>query len=71
MSMNDTDPLAYDIKETSRILGIGRTMIYAEMRAGRLRFVKVGRRTIIRHCDAQAWLDLVAENGPQGEGREG
>jgi excisionase family DNA binding protein len=35
--------------------GIGKTMAYAEMASGRLRFCKVGRSRRIRLDDAEAW----------------
>jgi hypothetical protein len=38
---------------------ISRTVAYHEMKEGRLRATKVGRRTYIAAVDAQAWLDLV------------
>jgi hypothetical protein len=45
-------------------VGIGRTMFYHEVKAGRLRVRKVGRRTIVTADDAQEWLDrLPAING--------
>jgi len=50
------EPLAYGVKDAARILGISRTMLYGEIKAGRMRAVKVGRRTLIRHLDAEAWL---------------
>lgn len=36
--------------------GIGRTTAYQEIAAGRLRAVKVGRRTLITRDAAEAWL---------------
>ena len=35
--------------------GIGRTMAYAEAKAGRLIIMKCGNRTLIRVEDAEAW----------------
>lgn len=35
------------IKEASRLLGVGRTTLYGEMAAGRLRSVTVGRRRFV------------------------
>ena len=35
---------------------IGRTKLYEEIAAGRLVAVKVGKRTLIRAEDAEAWL---------------
>lgn len=38
---------------------IGRTKLYEEIAAGRLVAVKVGRRTLIRAEDAEAWLNSL------------
>lgn len=35
--------------------GIGRTMAYAEAKAGRLIIMKCGNRTLIRVEDAESW----------------
>ena len=35
---------------------IGRTKFYAEVRAGSLRAIKIGRRTFVERKDADAWL---------------
>ena len=40
---------------------IGRTKAYQEIAAGRLRAVKVGRRTLITHDAAEAWLAALPE----------
>lgn len=60
MSFEDSDVLAYGVKEAVRILGISRTMLYAEMKKGRLRYFKVGARTFISREDARAWVDLMS-----------
>lgn len=48
---------AYTVLDVSRLTSVGRTRLYEEAKAGRLRFSKVGRRTIIRAEDLKAWLD--------------
>jgi len=37
----------HSIPEAAEMLGIGRTSLYAELQAGRLRSVKVGRRRLV------------------------
>tara|TARA_B100001989_G_C24549681_1_gene473410 strand:+ start:1833 stop:2030 length:198 start_codon:yes stop_codon:yes gene_type:complete len=49
--------LSYTIEETSKITGLGRTCLYAELSSGRLKGVKVGRRTLIPHTSIQQWLE--------------
>lgn len=47
---------AFSISEFCLRYGIGRTNAYQEIAAGRLRAVKVGRRTLITCDAAEAWL---------------
>jgi hypothetical protein len=49
--------LAYSVPEFQSATGLGRTRLYEEIRLGRLRLTKVGRRSIIAVDDARAWLD--------------
>jgi hypothetical protein len=39
--------------------GISKTKAYAEVKAGRLRLVKCGRRTLIRVDEAERWRDAL------------
>ncbi len=50
---------AYSIPEVCRTASIGRTRLYSEISEGRLRAVKVGRRTLVRAADLDAWLDSL------------
>jgi excisionase family DNA binding protein len=52
---------AFSIREFCVLYSIGRTAVYLEIAAGRLRAVKVGRRTLIKHDDAEAWLAALPE----------
>lgn len=52
---------AYSIAGFCRAFSIGRTAAFAELKAGRLRRTRVGRRTIIAAQDALAWLDSHRE----------
>lgn len=51
-----TEVAAYDIKGFCEHFRIGRTKLYSEINAGRLKAVRVGRRVLIRATDADAWL---------------
>ena len=58
---------AFPIGEFCRRYGIGRTNAYQEIAAGRLRAVKAGRRTLITHEAAEAWLASLPELNRQDE----
>jgi excisionase family DNA binding protein len=52
---------AFSIDGFGKCFGIGRTKIYAEIRAGRLRAKKVGRRTLISRDEAHRWWAQLPE----------
>ena len=47
---------AMSIAEFSENYNIGRTKAYEELKSGRLRGRKIGKRTIITEDDAEEWL---------------
>jgi excisionase family DNA binding protein len=51
-----TDRLAYSPDEAAKLAGIGRTFLFSEMKAGRLRARKAGARTLIEADDLKRWL---------------
>ena len=59
--MNQAEVIAYSVNDAARILGIGRTTLYGEIKAKRLPAIKVGRRTLIRRKDAEEWIDSHSE----------
>lgn len=52
--------LVYSVKETARLLSIGRTSIYAMIADGRLESFKIGRRTLIRGESIRGLVDRQA-----------
>ena len=48
--------LALGIIEAARAAGVGRSTVFDEINAGRLKARKAGRRTLILREDLQAWL---------------
>jgi excisionase family DNA binding protein len=50
------DKEAFTIPETVQASGLGRTTIYSDIRAGHLRAVKRGRRTLILAADLKRYL---------------
>jgi len=55
---------AYDIKSFCKAYSVSRSFVYEEIRAGRLKIVKVGRRTLITKKDAKDWLQEHAMAAP-------
>jgi excisionase family DNA binding protein len=45
------------IAEVAKLARLGRTLLYSEIAAGRLRTVKFGRAVRVRSDDYQAWID--------------
>jgi hypothetical protein len=55
--MTNSEPgLAHTIEGTARNSKYGRTLLYAEIKAGNLKARKIGRRTIILDEDLRRWL---------------
>lgn len=55
--------LALSIEEAAVAAGSSRTVLFREIREGRLQKVKVGRRTLILEADLKSWLDGFAKSG--------
>lgn len=56
--------LARSIPEFCRATDVGRSKIYEEIKAGRLKAKKFGSRTIIIDEDGRAWLEALPEAVP-------
>ncbi len=50
---------AYAVNETLELLSIGRTSLYAAIKAGQLTPVKFGKKTLFYACDLAAFLDRL------------
>jgi hypothetical protein len=50
---------AMSIARFSEDYAVGRTKIYEELKSGRLRGRKIGKRTIISRDDAESWLQCL------------
>jgi excisionase family DNA binding protein len=48
--------LAVSVGEAAEAAGVSRSSLYEEMRAGRLRYVKVRTRRVILVADLRDWL---------------
>ena len=56
---NDTpvpEQRVYSVGEAHRRAGVSRTLLYEEIREGRLKVSKAGRRTLILNENLEAWL---------------
>ena len=51
-----SDRLAHSILEAAKAIGVGRSFVYEEIRAGRLVARKAGGRTLILHDDLVDYL---------------
>jgi hypothetical protein len=56
--ISEDDRLLVAVKDTAKILSIGRTKTWALISAGRLETVKIGRRTLVRMASIR---DLAEE----------
>lgn len=52
---------AYTVSEFLNVYGIGRTKFYDLVKKGRLPIKKVGKRSLIKKVDADAWLNSLPE----------
>jgi excisionase family DNA binding protein len=64
------DKRMISVAEFCRLYGIGKTISYAEMAAGHLRFCKVGRSRLIRVDDAEAWSISKRQPPPPSPNRQ-
>ncbi|MER7351217.1 helix-turn-helix domain-containing protein [Streptomyces aurantiacus] len=52
-------PLLYRPEEAATVLGIGRSMVYEEIRLGRLQTVRIGRRRLVPPEYVAAYVELL------------
>jgi excisionase family DNA binding protein len=55
--------LTYTIPEACTAVRVGRTFLYQEIAAGRLRAIKSGRKTLIRADDLRQWIESLPAIG--------
>ena len=61
-----TEPILLRIHpDATRLTSLGRTTLYAEIAAGRLRAVKFGRAVRIRRDDLEAWIEKHTTAEPE------
>jgi hypothetical protein len=57
-------PIALSVAKACDESGAGPTTLYAEMKAGRLKAKKVGRKTVILAIDLLAWMESLPRYVP-------
>ena len=62
-----TKKLTYSIAEVVTLTGVGRSFLYEEIAAGRLRVKKAGRRTLVPDGYLKAWLEGLPEARAKGQ----
>lgn len=62
----DDQTHALTIKAFCAAFGIGRTLAYREIAAGRLVARKIGKRTVILASDAEMWAEKLPPAGTRG-----
>jgi excisionase family DNA binding protein len=50
------EQIAVSVEEAGKLAGVGRTTIFKELRDGRLKGRKIGRRTVVPIDELNAWL---------------
>jgi excisionase family DNA binding protein len=60
-------PLMVDVETAARMLGIGRTAVYEEIRLGRLKAVKRGKSRLIPVQSLNEYVQLLLSEAEEGE----
>ena len=56
MGMDGLSQGAMSFSDFLKWASVGRSFAYEQIKAGRLRIVKIGAKTLILRADAEAWL---------------
>lgn len=58
-------PRAFTIESFGAAFALGRTSVFTEIKSGRLKARKIGRRTVILVADAEAWAASLPERSTE------
>jgi excisionase family DNA binding protein len=61
-------PLAFTIRQTTEVAGIGRTTVYGLIKGGQLRAMKSGARTLVCAESLRSYLDSLPTIAPKQGG---
>ena len=53
------DRISLSVEEAAGLTGIGRTTIYTALRDGDIPRVRIGKRTLVKVADLNAWLTKI------------
>lgn len=59
-SIGQPPRLALSVQEACAACSIGRTTFYVEVKAGRIRVLKAGKRTLVAATELQRWLESLS-----------
>lgn len=54
--------LLVGIAEAARLMGLGRSSVYREIAAGRLKVRKAGKRTLVATADIEEWCESLPDS---------
>lgn len=57
--------IAFTVNEFCKAFGVSRTLVYEEIKAGRVQSKKAGRRTLIPVQSALEWLEALPDGAVQ------
>lgn len=60
----EVERIAYSVVEAARIAGIGRTGLYQLINHGSVPVVKIGKRTLVRRSDLEAFIAALPTTRP-------
>lgn len=55
----DDQPTAFSVRQFCEMHAIGRTTFYEEVKYGRLRIRKLGKRTLVLREEAERWVSAL------------
>ncbi len=70
MQIETSAPRAYSPRDAAKQASVGLTLLYSEISKGRLRKLKVGRRSLITAAAIQDWLALLEAEQRAGSVKE-
>jgi excisionase family DNA binding protein len=60
------DKILLTVPEFLRQYSISRTSFYEQVKQGKLRLIKRGRRSLVAKADADAWVELLRQQSDGG-----